>query len=102
MESYVFLLLVSASILVIGGGLAYMSGMFETWIVRKCTTCGSLEGSRMAISHMSSTRIDGKWRGPLHNFWKPGILHDHILCPTCYKAALRAICLERFKESITT
>ena len=87
MDSYVFLLIA----ILANGGLVYMSGVFQTRIVRKCTTCGSSETPRRAISHVSSTILDGKRRGALHNFWKLGIQHDHILCPTCYGVALRAI-----------
>lgn len=69
------------------GITAFLSGFFETWIVRRCTKCGG-PGPLSALCHLYAGLLPGGRPRHLFAMQRLGVMHEHILCEKCLNDAL--------------
>ena len=79
---------------------AFISGMFESFIMKRCTSCGKI-GPTRALCHLYSAMWHNR---PVSifgsNYKKPwGVIHDEHLCGHCFTDAFKAIYRMKYGES---
>lgn len=61
----------------------FISGAFESFIVKNCTSCGK-KGNLTTICDLYSGMVKGEGLGSQHPFNLPlGVIHSHHLCKKC-------------------
>ena len=63
-------------------GAVFVSGVFETFIVRNCTKCGAT-GPLIVLCHLYAGLLSGH-KPPLLSMRRLGVMHEHILCKKCF------------------
>lgn len=58
----------------------FFSGVFECFLVHKCTSCGKTEKNLISVCWMYEGFVDGPGLPP-----KIGVVHKHHLCIDCWK-----------------
>ena len=75
--------------------VAFVSGMFESFLVEQCTQCNR-GGHITAICH----RYSGAVRSPGIVRFRLGVIHRHHLCTDCFHELFERIFLSAKKELV--
>jgi hypothetical protein len=66
----------------------YVSGVFETWIVKECTSCGA-KGKLTALCHLYEGLATNRKPNIFgYGFKRLGVIHQSILCDKCHGEAM--------------
>lgn len=67
-----------------------ISGVFETWIIKECTSCGK-KGKLKSLCHLYEAIANNLQPSIVGYKYRLGVIHRSILCKDCMEKILKKI-----------
>ena len=67
-----------------------ISGVFETWIIKECTSCGK-KGKLKSLCHLYEAIANNLQPSIVGYKFRLGVIHRSILCKDCYEEVVKKV-----------